>query len=136
MSKPKQYMVVCEAHGDSFNQAVSHKQAKEMVKQATAFQRTVGVVGPDPCKFVIKEYRAPRYNFSQAFQFAKEGAVIARDGWNGNGLTVQAQFPDEHSKMGNPYLYIDASALGGKANPWVPSQTDLFADDWYVVEIE
>lgn len=63
----------------------------------------------------------------------KEGVKVARQGWNGQGLFVQAQFPDEHSKMGNPYLYIDAHALGGESNPWVPSQTDLFADDWYVV---
>lgn len=57
-----------------------------------------------------------------------------REGWNGNGLFIQAQFPDEHSKMGNPYLFIDARALGGERNPWVPSQTDLFGVDWAVVE--
>lgn len=72
-------------------------------------------------------------NFSDAFQAAKEGQAISREGWNGNGLSVQAQFPDEHSKMGNPYLYIDATALGGTLNPWVPSQTDLFAEDWTVL---
>lgn len=55
---------------------------------------------------------------------------FARRGWNGNGLFIQAQFPDEHSKMGNPYLFINAKALGGELNPWVPSQTDLFAEDW------
>lgn len=58
---------------------------------------------------------------------------FTREGWNGDGLFIQAQFPDEHSKMGNPYLYIDAKALGGECNPWVPSQTDLFAEDWRVV---
>jgi hypothetical protein len=58
---------------------------------------------------------------------------VYREGWNGKGLKVTAQFPDEHSKMGNPYLYIDAKALGGECNPWVPSQTDLFATDWHVV---
>lgn len=72
--------------------------------------------------------------FSKAFSKAKLGATIAREGWNGKGLCVKAQFPDEHSKMGNPYLYIDATALGGTLNPWVPSQTDLFAMDWFVVE--
>lgn len=63
-----------------------------------------------------------------------DGAKYAREGWNGNGLNITAQYPDEHSKMGNPYLYIDATALGGTLNPWVPSQTDLFALDWYKVE--
>lgn len=72
-------------------------------------------------------------NFESALSELKAGRTVARQGWNGKGLTVKAQFPDENSKMGNPYLYIDASALGGKLNPWVPSQTDLFAEDWEVV---
>lgn len=59
---------------------------------------------------------------------------FSREGWNGKGIFIQSQFPDEHSKMGNPYLFIDATALGGKRNPWVPSQTDMFATDWSLVE--
>lgn len=72
-------------------------------------------------------------DFSQAFLHLKAGETVSRKGWNGQGLKVTAQFPDEHSKMGNPYLYIDATALGGTLNPWVPSQTDLFAMDWELV---
>lgn len=75
-------------------------------------------------------------DFSEAFKHAKQGLQIARTGWNGKGLLVEAQFPDENSKMGNPYLYIDARALGGERNPWVPSQTDMFAEDWYIVKDE
>ena len=70
-------------------------------------------------------------NFSEALEALKKGSKVYRDGWNGKGLFVKAQFPDENSKMGNPYLYIDAKALGGECNPWVPSQTDLFAEDWH-----
>lgn len=73
-------------------------------------------------------------DFSSALKEAKGGLKITRRGWNGKGLFVQAQFPDEHSKMGNPYLYINAKALGGECNPWQPSQTDLFAEDWEVIE--
>lgn len=73
-------------------------------------------------------------NFSQAFKEAENGNGIQREDWNGKGLIVRAQFPDENSKMGVPYLYIDAHALGGKNAPWVPSQTDMFAKDWRVVE--
>lgn len=91
--------------------------------------------------------------FEQVLPELKKGRKAFRTSWNGNHLTVpkvnqekgeveypvevrllvQAQFPDEHSKMGNPYLYIDATALGGTLNPWVPSQTDLFADDWILI---
>lgn len=73
-------------------------------------------------------------HFSQALKQMKVGDSLARDGWNVKGLFVRAQFPDENSKMDVPYLYIDATALGGERNPWVPSQTDLFAEDWYTVE--
>lgn len=72
-------------------------------------------------------------DFSQALVSLKLDFSVARRGWNGNGLLVKAQYPDDNSKMGNPYLYIDARALGGTLNPWVPSQTDLFGEDWYVV---
>lgn len=72
-------------------------------------------------------------NFSEALEVVKNGSKITRVGWNGKGLFVEVQFPDEHSKMGNPYLYIDAKALGGKLTPWVPSQTDLFAEDWEIL---
>lgn len=69
-------------------------------------------------------------NFSAALTSAKEGYAIYRTEWNGKGLLVKVQYPDKDSKMGNPYLYIDARALGGECNPWVPSQTDLFGEDW------
>lgn len=71
--------------------------------------------------------------FDEALNSVKNGQKIARKGWNGKGLFVMAQFPDKNSKMGSPYLYIDATALGGKLTPWVPSQTDLFATDWVEV---
>lgn len=69
-------------------------------------------------------------DFENALTLLKEGKTVTRTGWNGKGISVTAQFPDEHSKMKNPYLYIDATALGGTLNPWFPSQTDLFGTDW------
>ena len=67
-------------------------------------------------------------NFSEALQAAKEGARIARTGWNGKGQWVAAQFPDEHSKMTEPYLYLKNAQDG--IVPWIASQGDLFAEDW------
>jgi hypothetical protein len=78
----------------------------------------------------------PTYDFSYALNSLKQGCEVTRDGWNGKGLKVAAQIPDENSKMGNPYLYIDATAMGGKLTPWTPSQTDLFAEDWHRVDGE
>lgn len=66
--------------------------------------------------------------FSQALDHAKLGGAISRTGWNGKGLLVKAQFPDEHSKMTLPYLYIEYP--DGKRCPWLASQTDIMAEDW------
>lgn len=74
-------------------------------------------------------------NFGFALESLKSGMDVARKGWNGNGLKVKLQAPDEHSKMSLPYLYIeyplDAKTTPGARCPWVPSTTDLMADDWY-----
>jgi hypothetical protein len=51
-----------------------------------------------------------------------------RLGWNGRGMHIEAQWPDKHSKMGKPYMFI--TNANGERTPWVPSQGDLFARDW------
>jgi hypothetical protein len=66
--------------------------------------------------------------FSTALAALKNGDKLTRTGWNGVGLFVELQRPDEHSKMSTPYLFI-TNAQGGRV-PWVPSQTDLMAEDW------
>ena len=65
---------------------------------------------------------------------------VARRGWNGRGIYLELQVPDEHSKMTSPYIYIDTTGLQGdnpdaprSRVPWLASQTDLLADDWEVL---
>jgi len=70
-------------------------------------------------------------NFSQALESVKLGSKIQRSGWNGKGLTVQLQSPDENSKMSLPYLYIEYP--DGQRCPWLASQTDILANDWTIV---
>ena len=43
-------------------------------------------------------------SFSAAFEAVKVGKKAARKGWNGKGIFIEAQFPDDHSKMSGPYL--------------------------------
>ncbi len=71
-------------------------------------------------------------NFSQALDALKEGKNLTRSGWNGKGLFVTMQVPDVNSKMGRPYLYMNPD--NDKLVPWLPSQTDIFGEDWSVVE--
>ena len=78
------------------------------------------------------------YDFSAALVAVKRGAAIQRSGWNGSGLVVKAQFPDENSKMTLPYLYIEypmtAKTTPGARCPWLASQTDIMAEDWKIIE--
>ena len=70
-------------------------------------------------------------DFSKALLKIKEGLKMSRSGWNGAGQYILLQTPDENSKMSLPYLYI--TTVDGKLVPWLVSQTDLLADDWFEV---
>lgn len=71
------------------------------------------------------------FGFAAAFLIVKQGRSIARRGWNGKDMFVRAQYPDENSKMTQPYLYITTPA--GDRIPWLISQADVFAEDWFEV---
>jgi len=81
-------------------------------------------------------------NFSWALQWLKDGHKVARESWNGRGIFIQLQTPDEFSKMTLPYFYIDTFGLNNNNNPkapkgrvpWFPTQTDLLAEDWVIVK--
>lgn len=57
-----------------------------------------------------------------------DGGKVARRGWNGKGMHLELQVPDEHSKMTVPYIFI-TTAQGDRV-PWLASQTDILATDW------
>ena len=50
-------------------------------------------------------------NFGQAIEALKAGQKVAREGWNGKGIFIELQLPDEHSKMTHPYIFIDTTGL-------------------------
>ena len=70
-------------------------------------------------------------NFGQATEAMKTGSKVARDGWNGKGMWIALQVPDQHSKMQQPYIYM--CPVGGKLIPWVASQADMLANDWQIL---
>lgn len=74
---------------------------------------------------------AEALSFSNALKLLKDGRRVARYGWNGKSQCIELQTPDENSKMGLPYIFI--STVNKKLVPWIASQTDLLADDWYKV---
>jgi hypothetical protein len=62
----------------------------------------------------------------------KRGLRVRRRGWNGRGMYLELQTPDENSKMTLPYIYM--STVHGDLVPWLCSQTDLLAADWEFAE--
>lgn len=78
-------------------------------------------------------------SFSTALVAAKAGLTIRREGWNGAGLNVRLHRPrpggDEATTVPllvivNPPTHPTAPNLRAS---WVPSQTDMLAEDWLVV---
>jgi len=74
-------------------------------------------------------------DFSEALTALKNGGKVAREGWNGKDMWLKMQRPDEHSKMTEPYIYIEypvghPAYPEGCRCPWMASQTDLMAEDW------
>lgn len=60
-----------------------------------------------------------------------DGKRVSRTNWNGPGQYLSLQVPDDNSKMTLPYIYI--TTVQGDLVPWLASQTDILATDWYEV---
>lgn len=95
-------------------------------------------------------------DFGKAIIALKQGKAIQREGWNGKGLFVVKQIPasinaDIIPKMQslpqsakdilmsreNPHIDYTNQMLivnpDGRADSWVPSSSDVFAEDWSVI---
>ena len=69
-------------------------------------------------------------NFGDAITLLKAGHKMQRSGWNGKGLWVELQKPDDNSKMTLPYLFLNYP--DGRTVPWLASQTDVLEEDWLI----
>lgn len=68
-------------------------------------------------------------NFGQAFEEVKKGKGMRLPTWS-EDVSIHAQYPDEHSKMTAPYLYVESRY--GKV-PWRETEIELFSEDWEVI---
>ena len=69
-------------------------------------------------------------NFGWALEQLKLCSKVSRKGWNGKGMYLELQVPDDGSKMTLPYIYMKTAQ--GDLVPWLASQTDLLSNDWEV----
>lgn len=74
------------------------------------------------------ETRLKLHDIGWAVKQLHNGGRVRRSGWNGKGMFLELQRPDDHSKMTLPYVYM--STVDGRLVPWLCSQTDLLATDW------
>jgi hypothetical protein len=77
--------------------------------------------------------------FSKALEALKKGAKVARKNWNGKGMWIRlfakTKLPCE---LTHPFLIIEypvghPAYPEGICIPWLASQTDMLADDWFIV---
>lgn len=68
--------------------------------------------------------------FDEAFVTVSKhkNVYMALPMWS-DDVKVFCQFPDEKSKMSHKYLYVESRF--GRV-PWMPTQVELFSDDWKV----
>jgi hypothetical protein len=77
----------------------------------------------------IKEWiMGELFDMGEALNRLKAGKCVQREGWNGKGMWIMLQVPDEHSKMSLPYIFMKTAQ--GEFVPWLASQTDILAEDW------
>jgi hypothetical protein len=67
-------------------------------------------------------------DFGWALDMLRCGQRVSRVGWNGKGMYLEQQVPDENSKMTRPYIFM--RTVDGDRVPWVASQSDLLMFDW------
>lgn len=70
--------------------------------------------------------------FGWAILQLKQGKRVARAGWNGAGMWLGLQLPDDHSANKQAYIYI--VPVGGERVPWVASHPDMLESDWEVID--
>ena len=106
---------------------------------------------------ITEDVSIKRMSFGIAIQALKFGLAIRRAGWNGKGLMVFKQVPahiesDTIPKMqslpqsakdlilkGKGFIDYTSQCLiynenTGRADSWVPSISDVFAEDWEIVQ--
>lgn len=86
-------------------------------------------------------------NFGDAIAALKKGDKVARDGWNGKGMFLFL-VPGSTFTVNRPPLlgiypdgteiqyhaHIDMKTAQGYVVPWLASQADMLAEDFYAVD--
>ena len=101
---------------------------------------------------MVKDWQIPNdttFDFGTAVEALKQGARVARAGWNGKGMFLyyvpENKYPASRNEHGTmigvfeddmvPYReYIALKTVDNQVVPWAPSISDALAEDWQIVE--
>jgi hypothetical protein len=83
-------------------------------------------------------------NIGQAIEALKEEKKVSREGWNSKGMFLKLYTPsqdegfvlevDGEGRWLQLAPHILMKTVDSQLVPWLPSQTDILAEDWDVVE--
>lgn len=116
------------------------------VEDGYRVQYADGYLSWSPKEAFEEAYRqTDRMNFGLAIEAAKKGKRIARAGWNGKGMYVLladveemhteanlSEFEDQDVEIGQ--LLVLRTAQKTLQPGWLATQSDILADDWYIVD--
>jgi hypothetical protein len=84
-----------------------------------------------PKKVFEKAYRKNgKLSFEMALSQVKQGKGMRLTQWK-EDVVIRVQYPDEHSKMTAPYLYVESRF--GRV-PWKETMIEIFTEDWEIVD--
>lgn len=140
---------------DKFNEL--SPKARILLATQASIQREYGWILADTLtEFTTAESVPSYYNFGTAIRFLKAGGAIRRAEWDDKDLFVVKQVPahitadiipnmkslpqsakdiimaraEPHIAYTNQMLIVHPD---GRADSWVPSSSDVFADDWELI---
>lgn len=110
----------------------------------------VGYISWSPADVFKESYKASgTLRFGDAVELLKRGARVARAGWNGKGMFVvyQKGYPQgipcnkqtaeawgmQEGDLFKVEPYLQIRMANGSHAMWVPSVTDVLAEDWEIV---
>lgn len=140
---------------DGYREKVGDYQYKLMKEQAHGMGMYYKALNARVINMGIDVTAKVPMNFGNAIEALKSGLAIRRAGWNGKGMFVVKQIPahitsdiipnmqslpqsakDILMKRDNPHIDYTNQMLivnpNGRADSWVPSSSDVFAEDWEV----
>lgn len=103
------------------------------------------------------EEATPNGGFGEAIEALKQGKLVTRNGWNGKGMFIVKQIPsvigvdiiprmqslpqsvkNVFVERDQPISYESQMLIiksDGSADSWVPSSSDVFAEDWIILDL-